>query len=860
MNKKQSNKKNSPKIVVTGDVTIDWLEVSIPPITTHKNEKNILNWQIIKGTKQYAKLGGSFLLAEFVKAASELDALSPKLIDIEKIPPHEIIHSQVKLGKFPLSKENSKETVYRVSTFKGYSGPENNEPSFLKVDKDDPGAQILILDDAGNGFRDAPEEFWPLVLTKGKPDFIVYKMSNPLTEGKLWEKVSREFADKLILIITADDLRRSGAKISRKVSWESTAKDYIWQMACNPNLLSLNICSNLIVRFGVDGAIIYRRREGDVEADLFYDPEIGEDNFSEYYPGKMLGIGAPFTAAVATSLLKKGSNQLQEGVRNGLLASRKLWKLGFGKDYNNLEYQYDEVFNTKPEKNSIINVQIPISFNADSADPYYWCILDDITDIGLEKAAFNYVIYGKDSSLNRVPLGQFRYLKTYSRAEIESLSNIKNLIQEYLSSPDITRPLSIAVFGPPGAGKSFAVTEVAKSVAPEKLAKDPLEFNLSQFNSTQELLNSFHRIRDIALKGKMPIVFFDEFDCDFEGKLGWLKYFLYPMNDGLFRQGEAVHPIGKSIFVFAGGTCKTFAEFSREENKTQENESGSVTSDRQRFIDAKGPDFVSRLRGYINIKGPDPMYKNDKHYIIRRAIIIRFLLQKNAKHIFDSNKKCHIDAGVLRALLKVPQYKHGVRSIQAIMEMSMIAGRKSYEQAALPSLEQLKLNVDTETFSRLVTRDVLLGGFREELAKAIHEKYLNNNKDNKEKTKAMVPWVELPEEYKETNRRQADDIPGKLKVIGCDFTPVPSGEKPTLIKFKKEEIETMAKMEHEQWVKQKFLQGWTYGEKKNNNKKTHPDLIEWDRLSSIAKKKDEHAVQAIPELLASKGFEIYRLK
>lgn len=860
MSTKQSHKKNSPKIVVTGDVTIDWLEVSVSPITTPENGKNILNWKTVKGTTQYAKLGGSCLLAEFVRAATETEVLSPNLIDIEKLSPHEIIHSQVKLEKFPLSKDNSKEKVYRVSTFKGYSGPEDNEPSFLQVENDDPGAQILILDDAGNGFRNAPQEFWPLVLTKGNPDHIIYKMSNPLTEGKLWEKVSRECADKLILIITADDLRRFGAKISRKVSWESTAKDFIWQMACNPKLLSLNICNSLIVRFGVDGAIVYRRREGEVDAHLFYDPKIGEDNFSDYYPGNMLGIGAPFTASIASALLKKGTSQLQEGVRNGLLASRKLWKGGFGHDYKKPEYQFSEVFNIGKEKDSIIDVKIPISFNADAADPDYWCILDDITDIGLEKAAFNFVVYGEDSSLNRVPLGQFRHLKTFSRAEIESLCNIKNLIQEYLSSPDITRPLSIAVFGPPGSGKSFAVTEVAKSVAPEKLAKEPLEFNLSQFNSIQELLSSFHRIRDIALKGKTPIVFFDEFDCDFEGKLGWLKYFLYPMNDGLFRQGETVHPIGKAIFVFAGGTCKTFAEFSREENKTQENESDSFTADRQRFIDAKGPDFVSRLRGYINIKGPDPLHEKDKHYIIRRAIIIRFLLRKNAKHIFDSNKKCHIDTGVLRALLKVPEYKHGVRSIQAIIEMSMTAGRKSYEQAALPSVEQLKLHVDTDIFSRLVSRDVMLGGAREELARVIHEKYLNNNKDTKEKTNAMVPWVELPEEYKETNRRQADDIPAKLKAIGCDFTPVSSEKKPKPIKFRKEEIETMAKMEHERWVKQKFLQGWSYGEKKNDDKKTHPDLVEWDRLSSIAKKKDEHAVQAIPELLASKGFEIYRLR
>jgi len=906
----QKSTKESIKIVVTGDITIDWLEVSTPPIVPEKEKQKIPNWQRIEGTSQFAKLGGSLLLAEFMKAStSPGSVLSPSLSKIENIPPDKIIHSLVSLEKYPFSKKEENK-VYRVSKFKGYSGPKDNSPEFLEVDNDDPNAKILVLDDAGNGFRDAPEKYWPLAVTNGKPEFILYKMSNPLAEGKLWEKVSKDFPDKLIIIINADDLRRYGAKISRKVSWESTATDFVWQMASNPKLFPLNNCAHLIVRFGVDGAIIYRRREGDVEAQLLYDPRIGEDCFSEDYPGKMLGIGAPFVASIASSLLKKKKNKLKEGVQQGLLASRKLWQIGFGKDFNKLEYKYSEVFNTKGKNNTIIDVDIPFSSGFDSADPDYWCILDDITDLGLETAAFNYVKYGKDSSLLKVPLGQFGNKRTFSRLEIESLSNIKNLIQEYLSTPDINRPLSIAVFGPPGSGKSFTVTEVAKSVAPEKLARETLDFNLSQFNSPNELINAFHRIRDVSLKGKIPIVFFDEFDCDFNGKLGWLKYFLYPMNDGLFREGEILHPIGRAIFVFAGGTCETFDKFSREktkgkknekksqesdekkekENKTTESNTASKkakknqetkvvenetnnkdnndkdnkldkkSSDDQSFIDAKGPDFVSRLRGYIDIKGPNPLNDEDKHYMIRRAIFLRFLLQKNAANIFDSNKKCNIDSGVLRAMIKVPEYKHGVRSIEAIIEMSMFAGRKSFEQAALPSKEQLKLHVNTYEFSRLVNRDVLLGASREELARAIHERFLENHKDKEEKTEAMKPWEELSKGIQETNIQQADDIPNKLKAINCDFTPVKPGKQPKSIKFTKDEIEIMAELEHERWVQQKFIQGWSYGKDRDDKKKTHPCLVEWDKLTEEIKEKDRNAVRAIPELLASKGFEVYRLK
>lgn len=77
----------------------------------------------------------------------------------------------------------------------------------------------------------------------------------------------------------------------------------------------------------------------------------------------------------------------------------------------------------------------------------------------------------------------------------------------------------------------------------------------------------------------------------FEGKIGWLKYFLAPMQDGAFKDGETMHPLGRAIFVFAGGTSSTFAEFAggNPDDHTPSHD----------FKDAKGPDFVSRLRGSV---------------------------------------------------------------------------------------------------------------------------------------------------------------------------------------------------------------------------------------------------------------------
>ena len=75
------------------------------------------------------------------------------------------------------------------------------------------------------------------LIENGKKPLIIYKMSRPLAQGKLWEHVFKKHSDRLIVIVNADDLRSSGVNISRCLSWEKTALDFVWQMASNPKLM-----------------------------------------------------------------------------------------------------------------------------------------------------------------------------------------------------------------------------------------------------------------------------------------------------------------------------------------------------------------------------------------------------------------------------------------------------------------------------------------------------------------------------------------------------------------------------------------------------------------------------------------------
>jgi hypothetical protein len=838
-------------ITVAGDICIDWLQFPI------KAKDSGLNWGLYPGTCLIAKPGGALLLAEFLHMSTGIIVLSPKLEGIENIPPEQVLHSNAELDFFPYSsdpKEKNK-PVYRVRRFLGFTGPVNTTSGLSQVEDDDPDSDIVILDDAGNGFRENTE-YWPKAIrTNGKKPVVILKMSRPLAEGKLWDHVRGVHSEKLIIVINADDLRAMGVNISRCLSWERTALDFVWQMASNPKLLLLANCGNIVVRIGLEGAIHYMRKGNKVESRLYFDPATIEDGFKVKYPGEMQGLSSAFVAALAVKIADSIANGKEffdavgEGVRNGLADSRRLFKYGFGNTIYQPAIPGPEFFREK-ESDVLVDVVVPNPTVSEPADPNFWCILKEAKGTLLEEMAFDIVVRGDNAALTHVPVGSFGKLKTVDRAEVESFRSISNLMQEYVRSESSSRPLSIAVFGSPGSGKSFAVTEVAESVAPNQVER--IDFNVSQFKSPSDLISAFHRVRDIALTGKIPLVFFDEFDSTFEGKLGWLKYFLAPMQDGVFREGDIVHPIGKAIFVFAGGIYSSFTAFSSDKPDVQE-------KDLEDFKNAKGPDFVSRLRGYVNILGPNPVDDNDTVFMIRRAMLLRSLIDRKVKHLKDSNNHVRIDKGVLRALIKVPNYRHGARSIEAIIEMSMLNGQKCWEQAFLPAKEQLKLHVDEEMFSRLVVRDVLLGAAREILARAIHEKYLEDQKDNKPASDpSMQPWDRLSENLKESNRRQADHIPEKLRGVRCGFSPV-VGRDPILFKFTRQEIEIMAEMEHERWNSERQLDGWVYGKKRDVENKISPYIVPWNILPDDVKEYDRQAMRELPALLAKAKFEIYGL-
>ncbi|OOP74300.1 Ryanodine receptor Ryr [Clostridium beijerinckii] len=844
------------KIVVTGDICINLLQWITSPLNTMG-----LNWQTHSNTHSTLKNGEALLLSKFVSLATGVSVISPQLEDIESILQGEFLKSTLELELFPLLNKKDNKKVYRVSRFMGFTGPKYGITKLLPIINDDVNADMVILDDENNGFN-SNEEFWPLALkSKDTKPIVLYKMNNPITSSELWKHLQKNHNENTIVIINSDDLRSKGVNISRSLTWEKTAQDFVWQINNNPNLSFLAGYRHLIIPFGLEGAIYYKN-DCVPETMLYFLPYEFEGGFIKDYQGKMYGLTSCFAAGLASAIIsgKQEDEELKQsisaGIRKGIVSAQKYFIYGFGEDPEKSDFSNAYIFNEEDDdfiKESYVQ-DVAVPSKTDPNCRACWYILKDKSSTNLAEIAYDIVKNGVHTALNTIPIARFGNLTTVDKAEIESYRSIKNLMLEYISTKNTVRPLSIAVFGTPGSGKSFGIVEIAKSIASNLVKK--IDFNLSQFSSPLDLESAFHKVRDVVLEGKMPLVFFDEFDSALDGNLGWLKYFLAPMQDGVFRERDSVHPIGKAIFVFAGGTSSTFRAFSGEDIQDEKEQKKFLIE----FKSAKGPDFISRLRGYVNILGPNQTDDDLDHlFIIRRAMLLRTLLERKVPYLINENGEAQIDNGVLRALLKIKRYKHESRSMEAIMEMSMLTNSKKWEQSDLPSKEQLKLHVDEEQFLRHLMHDAFYSEKIEELAIAIYDKYVSLNRENKyADNNFIMPWNELKDESKAYYRNQAKHIPNSLLKINYDLASL--NEKFEIIEFTQKEIEILAESEYSYWYNHRKKIACKAGSIKDKKIKTDADLVSWNKLSEEKKNKVYEMIKIWPEILAESNFKIERLK
>lgn len=945
-------------ILVAGDVCLDVVTVNVPEPPRGQAAEN---WRQTGETRTHYQPGGALLLAQFIEAATpghRVIGPSPtpapgrplsisEFIDgAERLTRQEIVHSILAARLFPVTSDpKEKRKVLRVErTTLGYSGPLQGDPTLPVTYAAESGdADVIVIDDTGNSFRRAGAvNRWPGALRSaratGAAPLVVYKLHRPLpggvTDNPLWDAVADAHTRSRVVVITVSDLRSAGAPISRGLSWERTALDLVWQLAHRAEFAVLRRCPNLVIRLGLDGAVLWQHNDTPAEgqpedtATLIYNPQGIEGTFAQGVPGSMVGSGSAFVAGLVASLtdqeaacaaltqalpsasqLTLARSALCEAIAQGLRSAQRLEREGFGAA-EAPAYPGQPVFvrNVLDSDTAFVWRPIPIVVDALEADRGGWRLLNDIFEgsAGLLHRAVALVATGRSPKrvaalkqassaeqddvaaarmLLAAPLAEFGNLRSYDRRETEHYRALHALLRDYLSITSPKRPLSIAVFGPPGAGKGFGIKEVAKSLKGQRGCRDveELTFNLSLLQAPDDLAGAFHLVRDVALRGKVPLVLFDEFDTPLDGqRLGWLRYFLAPMQDAEFLDRGAPHPIGQAIFVFAGGTGATFEAFRAHAGMSE-----------AEFSAAKGPDFLSRLRATLDIPslnlatawgpvpadttappntfdpyGPIDAFPCEAAILLRRAGILAHNLREKAPTLVRSDDSLAIDGAVLYALLHLPTFVHGNRSFEAILDMSRLVGAADFSPSLLPAAFQTGLHADAALMQLLVESGLpYTAEERLRMAQAIHDNYIEERKakgDFNPQEPTHRPWEELSAADRQSNLEQADDIPRKLLGMGLwlrKVAPVEGAPLPPVLQLDADRLERASRLEHDRWVAAKRVRGFVHGQKKDNLRRTHPCIVPWGdhRLSKAEMDKDRETVRAIPHYLAKAGYEVIPL-
>jgi hypothetical protein len=796
--------------------------------------------------------------------------------------------------------KNAKSHVWRIERHFGY-GP--SEPAELngifrrKTFASPIQPSLTLIDDGAILFRHSTASAaWP-DFSAGKPGYFLMKMSPPLCQSDLWEKMM-PIMERLILVVSARDLRGEDAQISSKLSWEQCAEHTIAALENHPIVRDLLRAKHVIINFGSAGALwVESEKKHALKYKLFYDPETLDGDFSQQLNGSAYGFQTCLTAGIAHHLMQGEANAglendvsiladsqrmekaLSQGIKAGLEARRLLIQVG-----------HDFVEDKEPAfpclqlgelianpRGGQVNIGVPTSKERSSCQ---WTILrqsevasgDDpmrpLSGLAELTARYGFI------ALSKIPKYHKGKLFTVDRSEIESYRTLESLMRMYEEVKVQTKPLSIGVFGPPGAGKSFGVKALAIGILDDKIPF--IEFNLSQFKGPDELIGAFHRVRDAVLGGITPVVFWDEFDAQ---NYRWLQYLLAPMQDGSFQEGQITHPIGKCIFIFAGGTSSTMEEFgvkSAPEISAEEMEKLTPEQRRERleaekawleFQLLKGPDFISRLHGFLNVLGPNPRKDAscpDITWPIRRAIIMRGILG------LGDNEELDIDPGLLNGILNVRIYNHGARSFYKVINaLAPDKKRCRLSRSTLPPRPLLARETDADDFMRLISqRDAFKNHpDLENLAAAIHASFLSGadkaKLDAQMQANPHLEWTihpaiknnysDLTDDMKASNRAAARRIPDHLALIGYVVVPWLKRDKndwqKPLERALKKHIERLAEAEHLGWVAERTTNGWTYNPVRNNTAKHHPLMVPWARLSPSEQEKDRNSVRSIPELL-----------
>jgi hypothetical protein len=664
--------------------------------------------------------------------------------------------------------------------------------------------------------------------TTGYTLAALVRMEHPATElvdiAKLMIDEER-LRDKTTLVISSSTLRSSDVFVSNQLSWERVVDDITWGLRHHKNASFFSRFKDIVVSFETAGALhlSFNLTKNEYEGSLVFDHKNLERFWLSQHEGHLPGQLYFLCIAIMLKTITqdnptKALNPVEwdEALKMGVHVHRDMHRVGYTlkNDQNDdvvreREYQWpqDEAAHLFVDELSRSDRDFLATYHVEHFDRerkqvrsiLFENLLENSDPIHLFPKALELaeeIVKNGIAKLDKFPIAKFGELTVIGREDIEEFRSIRRLVRDYQKAKlsKTPQPLSIAIFGGPGSGKSFSIKEIIKD-AIGCGESDFHTFNLSQFSDVESLPDTFNFIRDETLANRLPIIFWDEFDSRVgKAEFGWLKYFLAPMQDGTFLQAGRNHPIGKCIFVFAGGTSKTMNEFQKKEEHERLAKIGDFRSRLKGYLDIPsidppendcqpdhmklwwdinkvergkrcedGPEFLERRKGHAlqtsqkkrfgDGKEPDRRRHSDQESrtsfydirhqkdwalcILRRSLILRSIVMKNEYQDLRAPQSdgrrtiINIDDSLLTALLTTSNYLHDSRSLESTLKMSVFDGQRRYTRSLLPSRKQRLLHNRVDND---VCRCILYQDITEEISDSIIAKFESSLSDATKET------------------------------------------------------------------------------------------------------------------------------
>jgi len=167
-------------------------------------------------------------------------------------------------------------------------------------------------------------------------------------------------------------------------------------------------------------------------------------------------------------------------------------------------------------------------------------------------------------------------------------------------------------------------------------------------------------------------------------------------------------------------------------------------------------------------------------------------------------------------------------------------------------------------------REIVIDEGLDYIAKTFHNHYIDMRRREAKREKrpfkrsetSLLPWEELPENLKDSNRQQADHIDVKLRAVSCIRVKGKGQREARSHRFTDEEVDVLGRMEHNRWRAERALSGWTEGKVKDPDRKISPYMIEWEdpNLSESVKDYDREFIKRLPHILRTATPERYLIK